>query len=69
MTGYGRAEATIGTKKFTVEIKTLNSKQLDLYVKMPSVYKEKELGLRSHLSKELERGKVKRRKELQRKMQ
>ncbi|MEZ8000469.1 MAG: YicC/YloC family endoribonuclease [Flavobacteriales bacterium] len=58
MTGYGRAEATIGNKKFTVEIKSLNSKQLDLYVKMPSVYKEKELGLRSALSKELERGKV-----------
>jgi len=58
MTGYGRAQATIGTKKFTVEIKSLNSKQLDLYVKMPSVYKEKELGLRSTLSKTLERGKV-----------
>ena len=58
MTGYGRAEATIGTKKFTVEIKSLNSKQLDLYVKMPSVYKEKELSLRSLLSKELDRGKV-----------
>lgn len=58
MTGYGRAEATIGTKKFTVEIKSLNSKQLDIYVKMPSVYKEKELDLRSHLSNELERGKV-----------
>jgi len=58
MTGYGRAEATIGTKKFTVEIKSLNSKQLDLYVKMPSVYKEKELDLRSHLSNALERGKV-----------
>ncbi|MFK7756301.1 MAG: YicC/YloC family endoribonuclease [Flavobacteriales bacterium] len=58
MTGYGKAEATIGTKKFTVEIKSLNSKQLDIYVKMPSVYKEKELNLRSHLSNELERGKV-----------
>ncbi len=58
MTGYGRAEATIGTKKFTVEIKSLNSKQLDIYVKMPSVYKEKELSLRSLLSNELERGKV-----------
>ncbi len=58
MTGYGKAEATLGNKKFTVEIKSLNSKQLDLYVKMPSVYKEKELGLRSFLGKELERGKV-----------
>jgi len=58
MTGYGRAEATIGHKKFTVEIKSLNSKQLDIYVKMPSVYKEKELNLRSYLGKELERGKV-----------
>jgi len=58
MTGYGKAEATLGSKKFTVEIKSLNSKQLDIYVKMPSVYKEKELQLRSYLGKELERGKV-----------
>jgi len=58
MTGYGKAEATLGSKKFTVEIKSLNSKQLDIYVKMPSVYKEKELKLRSFLGQHLERGKV-----------
>lgn len=58
MTGYGKSEASIGNKKFTVEIKSLNSKQLDIYVKMPSVYKEKELELRSFLGKQLDRGKI-----------
>ncbi len=58
MTGYGKAQASVGNKKFTVELKSLNSKQLDIYVKMPSVYKEKELELRSFLGKQLERGKV-----------
>ena len=58
MTGYGKAQASVGNKKFTIEIKSLNSKQLDVYVKMPSVYKEKELELRSFLGKELDRGKI-----------
>lgn len=58
MTGYGRAEVEFQTKKITVEIKSLNSKQLDLSVRTPSVYKEKELDLRNEVSRELTRGKV-----------
>lgn len=46
------------TKKITVEIKSLNSKGLDLNVRMPSVYREMELGLRTYLSNALERGKI-----------
>lgn len=58
MTGYGKAEATIGSRKFTVELRSLNSKQFDLNVRMPSVYKEKEMKLRNWLSKEVVRGKA-----------
>ena len=58
MTGYGTAIAEIPTKKITVEIKSLNSKQFDLYIRIPSRYKEKEMSLRNDLSKKLERGKV-----------
>ena len=58
MTGYGKAIAEIPTKKITVEIKSLNSKQFDLYARIPSIYKEKEVSLRNELSKILERGKI-----------
>ncbi len=58
MTGYGKAIAEISHKKITVEIKSLNSKQFDLYTRIPSIYKEKEISLRNDLSKTLERGKV-----------
>lgn len=58
MTGYGKAVSVINDKKFTVEVKSLNSKQLDLSIKMPSLYREKELLLRNKLAVELERGKV-----------
>jgi uncharacterized protein (TIGR00255 family) len=58
MTGYGRAEAQIGTRKYTVEIRSLNSKQFDLNLRMPSVYKEKEMVLRSAIAKTLVRGKI-----------
>ncbi len=58
MTGYGKATAEIATKKITVEIKSLNSKQFDLYARIPSRYKEKEISIRNDLSKILERGKV-----------
>ena len=57
MTGYGKASTEIKNKKFTVEIKSLNSKQLDLNVRLPGLYREKEVGLRNHLSPGLERGK------------
>lgn len=58
MTGFGKATGEINNKKITVEIKSLNSKQADVSVRMPSFYKEKELPLRSLINKNLERGKI-----------
>ncbi|MFK7114283.1 YicC/YloC family endoribonuclease [Flavobacterium oreochromis] len=58
MTGFGKASIQLPTKKITVEIKSLNSKGLDLNVRMPSIYREMELGLRNQISQNLERGKV-----------
>ena len=58
MTGFGKATAEINGKKFSVEIKTLNSKQADVSVRMPSMFKEKEFGIRSLINQELERGKI-----------
>lgn len=58
MTGFGKAVVTYKGKKITAEIKSLNSKQLDLSVKLPFVYREKELELRNLVSSELVRGKV-----------
>ena len=58
MTGFGKASLQLPTKKITVEIKSLNSKGLDLNTRMPSVYREMELGLRNLLSQKLERGKI-----------
>jgi len=58
MTGYGKAVLELSSKKISIEIKSLNSKQTDLNVRIPYVYNEKELVLRSMLSKRLERGKI-----------
>ena len=58
MTGFGKASLQLPTKKITVEIKSLNSKGLDLNTRMPSVFREMELGLRTQLSQKLERGKI-----------
>lgn len=58
MTGFGKAIVQEGTKKFTVEIKSLNSKQLDLASRVPPSYREQELEIRSLVAKRLERGKV-----------
>ena len=58
MTGFGKATAEINGKKFSVEIKTLNSKQADVSVRMPSMFKEKEFAIRSLINQELERGKI-----------
>ncbi|MBV6483682.1 MAG: hypothetical protein KFKLKKLM_00134 [Flavobacteriales bacterium] len=58
MTGFGKATAEINGKKFSVEIKTLNSKQADISVRMPSLFKEKEFAIRSLINQELERGKI-----------
>lgn len=58
MTGFGKVTAELPSKKVTVEIKGLNSKQLDLSTRIPSIYKDKEMELRSLLLQSLERGKV-----------
>jgi uncharacterized protein (TIGR00255 family) len=58
MTGFGKASLQLPTKKITVELKSLNSKGLDLNTRMPSIYREMELGLRNQLSQRLERGKI-----------
>jgi len=58
MTGYGKAVVELPQKKVTVEIKTLNSKNLDLNVRVPTFYREKELEIRSKLSRQLIRGKI-----------
>lgn len=58
MTGYGKAVAELPNKKVTIEIRSLNSKQFDLYTRIPVVYRVKEIELRNSLSGLLERGKV-----------
>jgi uncharacterized protein (TIGR00255 family) len=58
MTGYGKAIAVTPQKKITVEIKSLNSKQLDLLTKLPWIYKEKEPEVRTLISQNLGRGKI-----------
>jgi uncharacterized protein (TIGR00255 family) len=58
MTGYGKAECLLADKKLTIEIKSLNSKQLDTNTRLPTLYKEKEMDIRQMLASELERGKV-----------
>jgi uncharacterized protein (TIGR00255 family) len=58
MTGYGKAECELAQKKVTIEIKSLNSKQLDVNTRIPGVYREKEIEIRRELSDKLIRGKV-----------
>lgn len=58
MTGYGKSVLQLPTKKVTIEIKSLNSKNLDLNARMPSIYREKELNLRKLIGNQLERGKI-----------
>ena len=58
MTGYGKAEAVLDHKKITVEIRSLNSKQLDLTVKVPAVYRQSEYEIRNRTGKQLQRGKI-----------
>ena len=58
MTGYGKAEAVLDHKKITVEIRSLNSKQLDLTVKVPAVYRQSEYEIRNRIGKQLQRGKI-----------
>lgn len=58
MTGYGKAELNLTNANFTIEVRSLNSKQIDANVKMSSVYRDKEIGLRKLLSEKLQRGKI-----------
>jgi uncharacterized protein (TIGR00255 family) len=58
MTGYGKSVLQLPTKKITIELKSLNSKSLDLNTRMPSIYREKELDIRKILADILERGKI-----------
>ena len=58
MTGYGKAECELKDRKVIIEVKSLNSKNLDLYTKIPGIYREKELEIRNLVSKKLLRGKV-----------
>ena len=58
MTGYGKTVLQLPTKKITIEIKSLNSKNLDLNVRVPGSYREKELDIRKQLATELVRGKI-----------
>ncbi|WP_374958616.1 YicC/YloC family endoribonuclease [Gilvibacter sp.] len=58
MTGYGKAIVNLPNKKITIELKSLNSKNLDLNARIPSHYREKELEIRNKVSKALVRGKI-----------
>lgn len=50
MTGFGKATAETPDRKITVELKSLNSKQLDMAVRVPGIYRDRELELRNHLA-------------------
>ncbi|MBR1564217.1 MAG: YicC family protein [Paludibacteraceae bacterium] len=58
MTGYGKAECLIQNKKYIVELRSLNSKQMDISMRLASLFREKELDLRTILTQQLERGKI-----------
>lgn len=58
MTGFGKTTCELENKKITIEIRSLNSKQLDLFSRIPNIYKEKEIELRNFISQKLERGKI-----------
>ena len=58
MTGFGKVTAELPSQKVTIEIKSLNSKQLDLFTRISPVYREKEMQIRNELLQSLERGKI-----------
>ncbi len=58
MTGFGKSATSINQKKISIEIRSLNSKQADISIRIPAVYKEKELELRAKINQYLERGKI-----------
>jgi uncharacterized protein (TIGR00255 family) len=58
MTGFGKSQAVFGLKTLTIDVRALNSKQLDLNIRIPNAFREKEAEIRSRVSAILERGKV-----------
>jgi len=58
MTGYGKSELNLQNANFTIEVRSLNSKQIDANVRISSIYRDKEIGLRKLLSEKLQRGKI-----------
>lgn len=58
MTGFGKGEASLRNKKITVEIRSLNSKQLDLSLRLPAVYRQSEYEIRNLIARTIQRGKV-----------
>ena len=58
MTGYGKASINLDNTTFNLEVKSLNSKQIDINLKMPSIYRDQEIYLRNLISKKLQRGKI-----------
>jgi len=58
MTGYGKSICELPTKRVIIEIKSLNSKQLDINTRLPNIYREKDLVIRNVISQKLQRGKV-----------
>ena len=57
MTGFGKGEAALRNKKITVEIRSLNSKQLDLSLRLPAVYRQSEYEIRNLIARTIQRGK------------
>ncbi len=58
MTGYGKSVCELADKVVTIELKSLNSKQIDIYTRIPSIYREKDLEIRNLISQKLQRGKI-----------
>jgi len=58
LTGFGKATCEYGNKKIVVEVKSLNSKQLDISTRVSGLYREKDIEIRNELSQQLERGKI-----------
>jgi uncharacterized protein (TIGR00255 family) len=58
MTGYGKAVSNFGNKVISIELRSVNSKQLDINTRIPMLYKEKEIEIRNEISRQAERGKV-----------
>lgn len=58
MTGFGKSEISLPTKKITIQLKSLNSKKFDIYSRIPSAYKEKEMQLQKLIAQNMRRGKI-----------